>query len=240
MRKLLILAILAAAIAIVIFMTSMRPQPPRKERVELDPLVEIMVLEAMTEHFEVRSQGTVEPRTETVLSAEVSGTVTWISPKFVAGGVFEKGEVLLRIDPTNYDVALKQAEATEEASSAVEQMTANVEQTAQNAMETKDMALKSASGARDSGAAVLLVAAFLRADRDRAFLAVAHGPEPVGRDPARHDLTALVVVVEPLSVGEREAPLPHLLGDLDLDRNSRYADGLQQAVHQLLVLLVQY
>jgi RND family efflux transporter MFP subunit len=111
MRKLLILAILAAAVVAVVIMTTMRPQPPRKERVELDPLVEIMVLEAMTEHFEVRSQGTVAPRTETVLSAEVTGTVTWISPKFVAGGVFEKGEVLLRIDPTNYDVALKQAEA---------------------------------------------------------------------------------------------------------------------------------
>jgi len=111
MRKLLIFAILAGAVAVVIVMTSMRPQPPRKERVDLDPLVEIMVLEAMTEHFEVRSQGTVAPRTETVLSAEVSGTVTWISPRFVAGGVFGKGEVLLRVDPTNYDVAVKQAEA---------------------------------------------------------------------------------------------------------------------------------
>ena len=111
MRKLLIFAILAGAVAAVIVMTSMRPQPPRKERVELDPLVEVMVLEAMTERFEVGSQGTVMPRTETVLSAEVTGTVTWISPRFVAGGVFEKGEVLLRIDPTNYDVALKQAEA---------------------------------------------------------------------------------------------------------------------------------
>ena len=69
------------------------------------------MLEAMTEHFEVRSQGTVSPRTETILSAEVSGTVTWISPKFVAGGVFGQGDVLLRIDPTNYEVALKQAEA---------------------------------------------------------------------------------------------------------------------------------
>lgn len=111
MRKLLIFGILAGAVAVVIVMSSMRPQPPRKERVELDPLVEAMVLEAMTEQFEVRSQGTVIPRTETVVSAEVSGTVTWISPKFVAGGVFDKGEVLLRIDPTNYDVALKQAEA---------------------------------------------------------------------------------------------------------------------------------
>ena len=111
MRKLLIFGILAGAVAIVIVMSSMRPQPPRKERVELDPLVEVMVLEAMTEQFEVRSQGTVMPRTETVLSAEVSGTVTWISPKFVAGGVFGAGEVLLRIDATNYDVAVKQAEA---------------------------------------------------------------------------------------------------------------------------------
>jgi RND family efflux transporter MFP subunit len=111
MRKLLIFAILAGAVAIVIVMSSMRPQPPRKERVELDPLVEVRALEAMTEQFEVHSQGTVMPRTETVVSAEVSGTVTWISPKFVAGGVFGKGEVLLRIDPTNYDVAVKQAEA---------------------------------------------------------------------------------------------------------------------------------
>ena len=111
MRKLLIFVILAAAVAAVVVMTSMRPQPPRKERVDLDPLVEVTVLEAMTEQFEVRSQGTVTPRTETILSAEVSGTVTWISPRFVAGGMFEKGEVLLRIDPINYDVALKQAEA---------------------------------------------------------------------------------------------------------------------------------
>ncbi|MGB5257105.1 MAG: efflux RND transporter periplasmic adaptor subunit, partial [Woeseiaceae bacterium] len=59
----------------------------------------------------VRSQGTVRPRTETVLSAEVSGTISSISPKFIAGGVFEANEVLMRIDPTNYKVALDQAEA---------------------------------------------------------------------------------------------------------------------------------
>ena len=89
----------------------MRPEPPRKEREVLDPLVEVMGLEAMTANFEVRSQGTVLPRTETILSSEVSGTITWISPKFVAGGVFEENEVLMRIDPTNYEVALRQAEA---------------------------------------------------------------------------------------------------------------------------------
>ena len=111
MRKLLIFGILAAAIAAVVVMTGMRPAPPKKERVQLDPLVEVLVLEEMTANFEVRSQGTVRPRTETILSAEVSGTITSISPKFVAGGLFDKNEVLMRIDPTNYDVAFKQAEA---------------------------------------------------------------------------------------------------------------------------------
>lgn len=92
-------------------MTTLREPPPKKERVELDPLVEVMLLEAMTTNFDVRSQGTVSPQTETVLSAEIAGTITWMAPKFVAGGVFGRGEVLIRIDPTNYDVALKQADA---------------------------------------------------------------------------------------------------------------------------------
>ncbi len=111
MRILLILGIPILAIVAAIGMMSLREKPPEKERVDLDPLVDVLVLEAMTTNFEVRSQGTVRPRTETILSSEVSGTVASISPKFIAGGVFKTNEVLMRIDPTNYSVALKQAEA---------------------------------------------------------------------------------------------------------------------------------
>ena len=110
-RFLIIAGILLAAVAIATAMVRMKPPPPKKEVVDLDPLVEVLVLENMTANFEVTSQGTVRPRTETVLSAEVSGTITRISPKFIAGGVFDAGEVLLRIDPTNYSVAVDQAEA---------------------------------------------------------------------------------------------------------------------------------
>ncbi len=111
MRKLLIIGILLAAVVVAVLMSQMRPEPPKKETIDLDPLVEVLVLEEMTANFEVSSQGTVLPRTETVLSAEVQGTITSISPKFIAGGVFEKNEVLMRIDSTNYDVAVKQAKA---------------------------------------------------------------------------------------------------------------------------------
>jgi RND family efflux transporter MFP subunit len=111
MRILTILGILVMAVAGVVVMSSMRPEPPKKERIELDPLVEVIVLEAMTANFEVQSQGSVRPRTQTILSSEVSGTIISISPKFVAGGVFEADEVLMRVDPTNYEVELEQAEA---------------------------------------------------------------------------------------------------------------------------------
>lgn len=111
MRKLLIFGILAAAVGIAFLMMQMRPEPPKNDSLDLDPLVDVLVLEMMTANFTVSSQGTVLPRTETVLSAEVSGTITSISPKFIPGGVFERNEVLMRIDPTNYEVAVKQAEA---------------------------------------------------------------------------------------------------------------------------------
>lgn len=110
-RILIIIGILATAVAGVLVMSSLRPEPPKKERVELAPLVEVIVLEFMTANFEVQSQGSVRPKTQTTLSSEVSGTIINISPKFVAGGVFEADEVLMRVDPTNYEVELEQAEA---------------------------------------------------------------------------------------------------------------------------------
>lgn len=110
-RVFIILGIILSAVLISVAMVQMKPPPPKKEVVDLDPLVEVLVLESMTANFEVTSQGTVRPRTETVLSAEVAGTITHISPQFIAGGVFKADEVLLRIDPTNYEVAVNQAEA---------------------------------------------------------------------------------------------------------------------------------
>jgi len=110
-RLLLVVGIPVLAVAAAAAMYLSRPAPPKKEQINLDPVVEVFELEAMTAQFEVQSQGTVRPRTETILSSEISGTITTISPKFVAGGVFSANEVLMRIDPVNYLAAVEQAEA---------------------------------------------------------------------------------------------------------------------------------
>lgn len=110
-RVLLITAIFVVAIGAAVGLSQMKPPPETKDVGKLDVLVDVLRLEQTVATFTIQSQGTVRPRTETILSAEVSGAIVSISPKFVAGGIFAEGEELMRIDPTNYEVALEQAQA---------------------------------------------------------------------------------------------------------------------------------
>lgn len=111
-RGLLIIGIFIAAIGGAGVLSQLKPPPERADAVNVDPLVEVLTLVAGDQQFSIASQGTVRPRTETILSAEISGAIMEISPKFVTGGVFSAGETLLRIDATNYEVAVDRAEAT--------------------------------------------------------------------------------------------------------------------------------
>jgi RND family efflux transporter MFP subunit len=86
-------------------------RPERKEDGGQAILVETIVAAQRSLNFVVHSQGAVRPRTETTLVSEVSGKVVWVSPAFVAGGFFRRDEELLRIDPSDYEAALKRAEA---------------------------------------------------------------------------------------------------------------------------------
>ena len=108
LRKFVVIpGILLSAFALMAVLSQFKPEPPKQENENLDLLVDTLTLEQSTENFKINSQGTVRPRTQTVLSAEVSGSIVSISPNFIAGGAFEKGEVLMQIDPTaGYDELL--------------------------------------------------------------------------------------------------------------------------------------
>jgi multidrug resistance efflux pump len=118
-RALLIVGIFAGAAGLALGLSKMKPlglskmkpPPETKDIPDVAPLVAVLPLIETTASFRIASQGTIRPRTETILSAEVLGSIVSISPKFIAGGVFAKGEELLRIDPTNYVVAVEQAKA---------------------------------------------------------------------------------------------------------------------------------
>jgi RND family efflux transporter MFP subunit len=95
--------------ALVSYKKSQRPE--RKPEISQAVLVDVIVAEVTSLILTVSSQGTVRPRTETALVAEVSGKIVSVSADFVAGGFFREGEVLLQIDPSDYRAGLKRAEA---------------------------------------------------------------------------------------------------------------------------------
>lgn len=110
-KFLLIPGIIVGSIALSVGIWQLKPEPPKQNQEKLDLLVEVVSLELSTEIFQISSQGTVRPRTQTAISAEVSGTIVSISSRFIAGGIFQADEVLMRIDPTNYTVAVDKAQA---------------------------------------------------------------------------------------------------------------------------------
>ena len=110
-RLLLISGILVAAVVVFAALGQLKPPPKQEEIGDVELLIEVETLEAGRYDFTIESQGTVRPLTETVLSAEVSGTIVSVSPKFVAGGVFAAGEELMRIDQTNYKGSVEQTRA---------------------------------------------------------------------------------------------------------------------------------
>ena len=83
-------------------------QPPPSSA----PLVRTWVADVQTVQMTSITHGSVLPRTESELIPEVSGRIIEMSPVVVSGGFFKKGDVLLKIDPLDYEVALEQARAS--------------------------------------------------------------------------------------------------------------------------------
>ena len=105
----LIITSIMLVVALVAYKKSQRAE--RKPETTQATLVDTIDAEVISLNLVVSSQGTVKPRTETSLVAEVSGKIVSVSADFVAGGFFREGDVLLQIDPSDYRAGLKRAEA---------------------------------------------------------------------------------------------------------------------------------
>jgi len=80
-------------------------QPPQQQGILVDIVNPIPGDYQVTVH----ATGTVRAAREISLVPEVSGKVVDISPQLVSGGRFRQGETLLKIDPSNYQLAVEKA-----------------------------------------------------------------------------------------------------------------------------------
>lgn len=102
---LVVLAGIGISWAIAVHKPPLKPGSAKSEA----PVIQVVRVEPQTLKLNIRSQGVVVPRTEIDLVPEVAGQVIRLHPSLTAGGIFEADEILVTIDPRNYDHAITEA-----------------------------------------------------------------------------------------------------------------------------------
>ncbi len=87
------------------------PDPKRKPPIPNVSTVEVLRVQPVDYQVTVPSRGSVSPRTQSSLIAEVAGRIVEVAPSLRSGGFFEAGDLLLRIDDNDYRNALQIARA---------------------------------------------------------------------------------------------------------------------------------
>lgn len=103
--------ILLAFVLLLVILVSLQKEPEVKKR--SIPELSVMATPANIESVELKVtvQGETRPRTEIDLVPEVGGKITYVSPKFLSGGLFKKGDILYRIEESDYQVGVMRAGA---------------------------------------------------------------------------------------------------------------------------------
>jgi len=104
-------AVLAVALGMMAALIVFRPEAERQVPPETGRLVEVTGVQPQAVTLTVESYGTVEPRMTLKLVSEVRGQVVELLPEFEEGGFVSKNDVLVRIDPRDYQLDVESRKA---------------------------------------------------------------------------------------------------------------------------------
>ncbi len=110
-KLIIIIAVFAIALGVAGYLYASKPEVQKKRPPQAARTVEIMVVRASDQPVALSLMGTVKASREVTLKARVGGRLVSLSPKFMPGGRFAAGEEILRIEPDDYDLVLKQKQA---------------------------------------------------------------------------------------------------------------------------------
>ena len=108
---LLVLLLLSVGIGGALYLLHTKPKLKKRKLRPHPPLVRVKEISPQSYRIKIEGFGTVYPLRTGQIVPEVAGRVLYVSPRLVAGGRFKKGELLLRIDPRDYEAALALAKA---------------------------------------------------------------------------------------------------------------------------------
>lgn len=110
-RILFPIIILLFGVAVAFGLYKARPEVETSPRVTVAPLVRVLTVAPQAVTLDVAAQGNVLPRTQIQLTSRVAGEIRSIAKSFEVGGFFRRGDVLLRLDIRDYELAVSRAKA---------------------------------------------------------------------------------------------------------------------------------
>ena len=111
LRVLLPLVVLAVSIVGAMLLLSSRPEAERRDVEVRSTLVETIVPTRGPQSIDIVGYGTVEPHRRLAVQPQVGGQVMELNDAVRVGGILRAGETILRIDPRDYELAVRQREA---------------------------------------------------------------------------------------------------------------------------------
>ena len=170
-------AILAGSAGAASLLIASRPEPARREPPRRVPVAITEPAVAGAGAIPIHGAGTVRPRAQIDVAAEIGGRVVWVNPAFQSGGRVRRGQPLFRLDDADHRHRVERARAA----IAVQQVELlRVEEEARIAREQYERFLRRrGDGPPPAGAGPLALwepqieAARAAADRERAVLAEA-------------------------------------------------------------------
>lgn len=104
-------AVIVIALSTAWLMYASRPQPVRAQPAPTSPIVLAEPVREGEAAITIRALGTVRPVQEVKIRPRVTGMVVFLSPQLHPGGLLAAGEVLLRLDPTDYELEVRRRES---------------------------------------------------------------------------------------------------------------------------------
>ena len=105
------LAVFAGAVVVSINWMSNRPKAARGKPPERMPLVETRTLERGSHEVVIRAMGAVMAADRVEVASQVKGKVVEVNPSLAPGGHIRRGELLVRIEPEDFELAVTEARA---------------------------------------------------------------------------------------------------------------------------------
>lgn len=112
-KKLLPVIILGVLLLLAMVIRLNPPEAPQQRNFS-GPQIVVETLDVVLRDYSValESYGIIQPRTRSMLSAQVEGQIVDLNPNLRDGGFFERGDILVTIDSRDYAADVSIAEAT--------------------------------------------------------------------------------------------------------------------------------